>query len=309
MKVKYLLFKVFTSIIFFIFMFVQISCNNDEQKNNIDDEQIEVESFDEKEKISQSKTKQIFHTLPSPIETALIIKHSGAIYETSLLNPVDNLARYTTNKSMALNLGIYTTDLSYASMFDQSQTSLDYMTVAKKLAEKLGILEMIDEPTMRRLEQNLNNKDIIMSIISESLLNSNASLMQNERPAILSMVVTGGWIEGLYLATQLVNVDKVDIVENDLVDRVIDQRLTINNVVSLLEVYKDYEAIAPILADVKELKASFDKIKVEQSKEKAVLDTTKKVAMIKTNQQVSITPEVLKNLAKKVESIRNKYVF
>lgn len=52
--------------------------------------------------------KQIFYSLPSPLETAMILKRAGAKYNEEILNSVDNTSRYSTNRSMALNLGIYT---------------------------------------------------------------------------------------------------------------------------------------------------------------------------------------------------------
>jgi len=91
-----------------------------------------------------NKSKLIFYTLPSPLETAMLIKRSGAVYDEDLLNPVTSVNQYQTNLKMALNLGIYSADLSYASLFDQTQTTIQYIGVAKKLADGLGILQAID---------------------------------------------------------------------------------------------------------------------------------------------------------------------
>ncbi|NJK94535.1 MAG: hypothetical protein HC905_06055 [Bacteroidales bacterium] len=85
--------------------------------------------------------------MPSPLESASLIKSSGAVFDEKLLNDVASTSKYTTNKSLALNLGIYTTDLSYASMFDQTQITITYMDAAKKMADGLGILEAIDKST------------------------------------------------------------------------------------------------------------------------------------------------------------------
>ena len=58
------------------------------------------------------QAEKIFYTLPSPLESAMLIKSAGALFDDNLLNPIDNTRNYNTNRSMALNLGIYTTDLS-----------------------------------------------------------------------------------------------------------------------------------------------------------------------------------------------------
>jgi hypothetical protein len=69
------------------------------------------------------QAEKIFYTLPSPLESAMLIKSAGAVFDEDLLNPVDNTRNYNTNKSMALNLGIYTCDLSFASLYDQTSLS------------------------------------------------------------------------------------------------------------------------------------------------------------------------------------------
>ena len=43
---------------------------------------------------------------------------AGARFDATLLNPVENKSNYTTSKSMALNLGIFVCDLSFASMYE-----------------------------------------------------------------------------------------------------------------------------------------------------------------------------------------------
>ena len=95
-----------------------------------------------------AKSKLIFYSLPSPLETAMLIKRSGASFNEELLNPLENIDKYTTNKKMALNLGVYSADLSYTSLFDQTQSSIKYMANAKRLADGLGILDAIDESTI-----------------------------------------------------------------------------------------------------------------------------------------------------------------
>ena len=105
---------------------------------------------------------------------------------------------------MAVNLGIYSTNLSYASLFDQTQATLNYINAAKKMADGLEILDAIDEETIQRLEENINNRDIIIDIISETLLNSSSFLEDRGLQATSAIILVGGWVEGLYLATTLV---------------------------------------------------------------------------------------------------------
>ena len=182
--------------------------------------------------------KRVFYSLPSPLETAILIKSAGASYDASLLNPVSNASKYDTNLEMALNLGIYSTNLSYASLFDQSQATLDYINAAKKMADGLSILEAIDEATVKRLEENINNRDVIIDIISETLLNSNSFLEDKGLQGISAIILVGGWVEGLYISTNLVK-PNADLKTDKLVERIVDQKLTIDIVLNLLENNKD----------------------------------------------------------------------
>ena len=127
----------------------------------------------------------------------MLIKSAGARFDEALLNPVGNVNNYVTNKSMALNLGIYTCDLSFASLYEQTQLIIDYMNAAKKMADGLGILKAIEQSTIDRLEENINNSEVIMEIVSETFMNSNSYLEDNGQPAIAAMVLVGGWFEGL----------------------------------------------------------------------------------------------------------------
>ena len=135
--------------------------------------------------------KRIFYSLPSPLETAMLIKNAGAAYNEELMNPVSNSSKYITSKSKALNLGIYSTDLSYASLFDQSQATLDYIGAAKEMADGLNILDAIDEETVTQLEEQINNRDAIIDIISETLMNSSSFLKENDLEGTASVVLVG----------------------------------------------------------------------------------------------------------------------
>jgi hypothetical protein len=248
--------------------------------------------------------RQIFYSLPSPLETAMILKRSGAKYNEEILNPVENISRYTTNKSMALNLGIYSTDLSYASLFDQTQASIRYMATSKRLAESLGILNAIDNTIIQRLEEHVNNREVIMEIISETLLNTNSILEENDRVAIGAIILVGGWIEGLYIATSLV--DDVSTADNELLDRIIDQKLSLSTVIKLLEQHIDQPDIKDVLNDIQDLKTIYEKIQISVSEVEAI-EEPGKTTILRSKNVVSISPAVFSELKTKVNSVRTKY--
>jgi hypothetical protein len=257
------------------------------------------------EKINTAK--KIFYSLPSPLETAMLIKTANATYDESLLNPVSNADNYNTNMEMALNLGIYSTDLSYASLFDQTQATLNYINAAKKMADGLEILDAIDEQTIQRLEENINNRDIIIDIISETLLNSSSFLEDRGLQATSAIILVGGWIEGLYIATNLVP-ENADLSSNKLVERIVDQKLSLDIVINLLENNKESVDIQNLLEDVMVLNTIYDKIEIVQSEVTAVEDPKTNITTLKSESTIKITRDVFDELAAKVKELRTRYI-
>lgn len=257
------------------------------------------------EKINTAK--RIFYSLPSPLETAMLIKTANANYDGALLNPVSNADNYNTNMQMALNLGIYSTDLSYASLFSQSQATLNYINAAKKMADGLEILDAIDEETIQRLEENINNRDLIIDIISETLLNSSSFLEDRGLQSTSAIILIGGWVEGLYIATNLVP-EGADLKKNKLVERIVDQKLTLGIVINLLQNNQEDIDIQSLMKDIMQLKEIYDKIEIVQSEITAVDDPKTNVTTLKSESTIKINQKVFDELAAKVKELRTRYI-
>ena len=299
-------------ILLFAFLgFLIGGCSSDKKAENQNNEGDLTEGFNSEldddlvEKINTAK--RIFYSLPSPLETAMLIKNAGAGYDETFLNPVSNADNYNTNMEMALNLGIYSTDLSYASLFDQTQATLNYINAAKKMADGLEILDAIDEGIMQRLEENINNRDIIIDIISETLLNSSSFLEDRGLQSTSAIILVGGWIEGLYIATSLVE-EGADLSKDKLVERIVDQKLSLDIVMNLLENNIESVEIQALLADVNVLKSIYDKITIEQGEITAVEDPKTNVTTLKSTSKVTLTPDVFKELTLKVKELRTRYI-
>lgn len=252
------------------------------------------------------QAERIFNALPSPLESAMLIKSAGAKFDGSLLNPVKNVGNYLSTKSMALNLGIYTCDLSFASLYEQTQLLLDYMNAAKKMANGLGILDAIKQEDIDRLEENINNSEVIMDVVSQTFMESNSSLEDAGRTSTAAMVLVGGWVEGLYISTQLVDMDQFN--GNKLVTRIIDQKLSIDILIDLLGSNKGDPAVDELIIEVGKLKAVFDKIKITASPVRPEYDQATNTTVLKSEVQTDMTPVIFQQLSTIVAELRNSFV-
>ncbi|MGB4292693.1 MAG: hypothetical protein WBJ37_07395 [Bacteroidales bacterium] len=293
---------IITVIILSLFVLPGCKSGGEKQKN------IEPVAQKDVQKIKEdiSKAEKMFNALPSPLESAMLIKTAGASFDRRYLNPIENVRLYTTTRSQALNLGIYTCDLSFASLYDQTQLIIDYMNAAKKMADGLGILDAINQETISRLEENINNKEVIMEIISETFMNSNSYLADNDQAAVAAIVLTGGWIEGLYIATQLVDLNNFN--GNKLVATIIDQKLSIDILINLLESNKGNPAVDELISQVNKLKAVFDKINIQTTPIKTEIDPATNVTILKSKVTTDMSVDTFKELTAVVKEIRDSFV-
>ncbi|GAO28653.1 hypothetical protein [Geofilum rubicundum] len=293
-------------VLVFIFSF-GCTCQQQKSEKSAEDEIVRSVTIDDQLLEDFNKSKLIFYSLPSPLETAMLIKRSGANYNPGLLNDLANGSRYNTNMKMALNLGVYSADMSYSSLFDQTQSTINYMGGARQLAERLGIMEAIDEETIRRLEQNMNNREVVMDIISETFMNSNAYLTEQDRPAIAVMVLVGGWMEGLYIATQLTEGSMET--NPKLIDRIVYQKLALQTVINLMESHKSNADISFLMERLNELKAIFDEIKIVTTSDvEAETHPEQKMTILRSEAETFITQDTFERLVKKVSEIRAEFV-
>jgi hypothetical protein len=293
--------KSFVAAVSFAAVFVFASCN--ENKVVVTDEE-PSEEISYLDSIKKASAEKIFSQIPSPIETAAILKKAGAKYDIGILNPVENKDKYATVKNRALNLGVYGTDLSFTAIFDKSQESMLYLSCTKKLADGLGITSAFNSEKIERIENNLNSRDSLLILITDSYWESDSYLKENDRGSVSALMVAGGWIEGLYIGSRLEKNLRETNTNEEMAQRIAEQKSSLSNLIDLLEAYR---VDAPeIISPLKELKVIFDEIsETESASSQADGMSTKTVGL---DVQYSITSEHLDRISVIITALRNKII-
>lgn len=209
-----------------------------------------------KVEVAFEAAKQIFYSLPSPVETAMVIENTDVVFSDNFLLPIDASDLYETSYEQSVNLGVYSADLSYLTMFGQQQLAVKYLATCKKLSDELGLLNVINDSVINSLNKNIMNKDQALNIISEQFMNINSYLEENNRSTTATLIVFGGWVEGLYLSVMLVG-DNVD--DNpELIQMIYDQKISLEDLISLLQLYRNDPQIKKYLNETLELKTIFE---------------------------------------------------
>jgi hypothetical protein len=245
-----------------------------------------------------TSTKEVFKTLPSPVETAELIVQTEVKFDSKILNPLHNIPYYETSQSMALNLGIYCADLSFICLYDQKQLSFEYLGAVKALSDGLGLVHLLSQDDIIKLEENLFDKDSIKILVEELFFNSGEFLNDNNRPEIALMVVVGGWIEGLYIAMQMAK--QSGRINKELVDRMVEQYESLLLVIKSLRNFESLPQIHEVLLDMERLKVIYDKMLSPNSE-------TQNVTNLSGKPNVQVTPELFLSLYHEIIKIRNSY--
>jgi len=251
------------------------------------------------------KTKNIFYNIPSPMETASLLKKAGANYNGKILNDVKNVDKYTAASKQALNLGIYGADLSYASVFNHTQESMFYTSCSKKLADRLGVSSAFNDSTLEAMERSQNDRDALLDIISETYWNVDGYLKENGRDNISALMIAGGWVEGLYIATQVALTNN----SPELRQRIAEQRLSLKDLTGLIASYEvDDPALNGVKADLEAISALFNGVEGAASTESTVTTEGGVTVVGGGGAQATLTDAQLSAIRDKVAAVRNTYI-
>ncbi|MBL4709318.1 MAG: hypothetical protein JKY48_12855 [Flavobacteriales bacterium] len=279
------------------------SCTEESKRGNKADTTKESKKEEKKNSNLFEISGKVF-SIPSPIQTAFMLKNTGAAYSSELLNSTASVASYSTTDRKALNLGIFGADMGYATIYDQTQDAISYMAVTKRLSSELGITNIFNEDMLTRFEANLGDQDSLLALVSDAFKSVDSYLKTNKQEDISVMILAGGWIETLHFATNLAKTNDDPAIKN----RIGEQKITIKNLINLLLPYQEKPAIATVMNKLNELKDIYNGIEFKYTFKEPTTDPETKTTTINSVLEVSMTAEQLQEITIKVEEIRNSVI-
>lgn len=205
----------------------------------------------------EKDVREFVYPLPTSFEVTEMLNRIGAAYILSLSNPIAGVDKYLTEKTKAINLGIYGADLSYASTYNQKQEIINYMDVSKKLIDALNISGAISPDIIDQVEANQDDKDKLVELITNTFYDTYEYLNESDRGSVSMLVLTGSWVEALYISTHI----SQDTYNNkEMVKIVMEQKSSLNKLVSLMEVVKEDPAISETLSLLSNLHKIYNSI-------------------------------------------------
>jgi len=256
--------------------------------------------------IIQDIIQDIIQSIPSPLEISSLIKTTGANYNPKILSNHTFVSNYNTSFKQALNLGIYSTDLGYANIYGKNQDAINYLNSVKKLSDNLNIGQFFDYNTIKKLAQNENNLDSLLQKTQQNTEKINLHLQEQHRENLSILMVTGAWSEALYLNTLVYQQTK----EQVLKERIGEQKIALEQILLVLDIYKNKPNFSGLIKDLKELYRVFAEVKINVTKGDPIMVERDGELVIEqhTVTEVEITEEQVESIASMIKSIRNKIV-
>ncbi|MDR2814870.1 MAG: hypothetical protein LBB79_09515 [Prevotellaceae bacterium] len=207
--------------------------------------------------VGQQLEDVIQYPIPTAYEVVNLINRTGAAYILEVTNPTGKVESYLTESEKALNLGVYSADLAYVTTYNLKQETMDYLKALKKLSDELHVSANFNVSLAREVENNIENKDSLISIISRSFNETYSFLVNNGKDNVSIQVLAGMWVEGLYIATYTAATSSNP---GDLLQIVANQKQSLTTLTDIIENNTDAPEVAALLTLLEPVIAEYGEV-------------------------------------------------
>ncbi len=266
------------------------------------EEESSSDEFSQADEQLKESIQEVVYEIPSPSEIPFLLEATGAEFNETLISDNNKADEYSSrNDVAALNLGVFATDIGYLVSYDKVQEALTYMSSAKKLADNLGVTGSFDTELIKRFEANLSEKDSLAYLLNETINKTDKYLKDDNRSKLASLIISGSFIEGLYISTELIETYPKDILPEDsrnlvltpLIRVVLEQEKSVEDLAKMLGNIEQTEPVSGLVADLQDLSMKYKSLNIDEQ--------------IKSNRaDLILSDETLKEITSKIAEIRKR---
>lgn len=264
-------------------------------------------SLTEVEQLSDEALDDISRNISSPVEISDILQKMSVPFSTGYLASSIDAGRQSTSFDMALKLGILGADLGYLNMYEKTGTAIDVLSSIKKLADGINVGQFFDFETIKRLSLNRSNLDSLFLISNNSYNQIDKFLREEGRGQLSAIMLTGVWIEGQYLATQVLK----QYPDTTLRNRVGEQKVILNDLLMLIAPYCNAgQEFKELCRDMQEIKEKYRDVRITYTVgEPVMMEKDGALVVVQTDQsKVEMSEEQLKMIIGTSMKIRNRLI-
>jgi hypothetical protein len=253
----------------------------------------------------QNVESQTYYLIPSPEGLFSFIKDGKLKFSDAVLNPTNNSDKYNDTREKELNFGIYSADLAYVASFNKYQQSVDYLNTVRTLSDEIGISAVFDQNLIGRIDNIIDDQDSLLKVTSDSYLSIVRYLESSDRKKSLALIVTGGWVESIYVVVNLLDSYKQDA---KVITLLASQKNVVSNLASYLDQMKGDANIQLTINELKPLLDFYQGLEVQNEEPKKDEKTTDGKVVVGGNVKIIMTEAQFLTLKKEITAIRNKMI-
>lgn len=243
-------------------------------------------------------------SIPSPMETALLIRKLGLPYSKELPLPNEDATRFVSLSQRALALGVYGADLGYVTIHHDGQQAMRTLQTVERLSAGLELTNAFDQHLVERFKKSLSSEDSLLRLTGSAFRSAQEYLKRNSRDNVSTWVLAGGWVESMYLTMAQAGEKPAE----GLAQRIGEQRRTLGNLILLLEASDADGSSAPLIAKLKDLQTDYAQVTTSYAFQAPTVDAASKTTYINSTSSVTIPAETVKAIHEKVKAIRSSII-
>jgi hypothetical protein len=288
-----------------LFLFFSLSCRNGTKEKESFIPVFSTYKSDSVNKNNIPPKDEIFYGILTPVEICTIFNRLQISHNNEILNPVSNKDQYLSSSKASINTGVYGVDFGYLKLFGVGQEMIDCMVTIRDMSNKLGVPDKYLTEPLKRINNDISESDTILSLMNDAYIKIEAHLREGGRESTAGLMVMGGWVEAMYIATQLVyNSEKPD---PEVIQKIAEQKYTLTTLLSFLKNYYDDPVVVYYSKKLKYLKNYFDTFDIYFKKGDLEIDINKQVFR-STGSEMNVTLETLNKIRDYIGKLRTEMV-
>lgn len=283
--------------------------------------------------VSRETMHEIIRSIASPPEMPSPVHLFNIPFLPSCLATPDNPSpplSSPTEMDMSYKLGALFANLEYLIQYEEPEVTASCFSGISELADSLQIGQYFNHMVINRILFNNPSPDSLILISVNSFYMMEHSLRQSGRGILGALMITGTWLERLYLTTQAAEaIREVEVgeaaqsIQPTTVTRearenarealhamIAGQKLILTDILLVLNTFKDDQVIQDYITDLEILKSIYDDVKIiyEVDNPRTIeRDGTLSVVQSESS-QVIMTDAILRKLTRVTAQIRNMHL-
>lgn len=254
------------------------------------------------EKSSQvNKSREIYYGLMTPVEVCNIFDRLGVPYNDTIILPPENRNLYMSSFKAAMNLGVYGVDMGYMKLFGVNRQMVSYFTTIQTLSDRLNIPGTLLTGIIKGFNAEMSNPDSVTYLMNDLYGKIDEHLRNENSEGTLGLMLMGGWIESMYLATQLAY--DPENPDPQVVGRIAEQKYSLTSLLSFMKNYYNDPMVVYYTKKLKHLSRWFNSFEIYFQPGDVNIDTVRHI-ITTSGTEMNITVETLNEIRNYVEKLR-----